>query len=152
MIELGNYLQKFEVEKQKLHAQVNRLCQENVWLRHELGLTQQQLHESEQTNATYTMELERLRLFEAIQQVDDDNKGSSIRTISEQNRDSGNQQINEQDLLNDLFPLDDNDNEQNLRLDAQENRLKDSNSADNLSQTASSSITSTDSYEISTRL
>lgn len=43
MMDLSNYLQKIEAEKQKLRAQVRRLCQENGWLRDELATTQQKL-------------------------------------------------------------------------------------------------------------
>lgn len=42
-MDLSNYLQKIEAEKQKLRAQVKRLCQENGWLRDELATTQQKL-------------------------------------------------------------------------------------------------------------
>ena len=42
-MDLSNYLQKIEAEKQKLRAQVRRLCQENGWLRDELATTQQKL-------------------------------------------------------------------------------------------------------------
>ena len=37
MMALANHLQHVEAEKQKLRAQVRRLCQENAWLRDELA-------------------------------------------------------------------------------------------------------------------
>lgn len=40
---LAGHLQTVEAEKQKLKAQVRRLCQENAWLRDELNSTQQKL-------------------------------------------------------------------------------------------------------------
>jgi len=48
MIALAGHLQYVESEKQKLRAQVRRLCQENTWLRDELANTQQRLQQSEQ--------------------------------------------------------------------------------------------------------
>lgn len=43
MMALASHLQYVEAEKQKLKAQVRRLCQENAWLRDELAGTQQKL-------------------------------------------------------------------------------------------------------------
>lgn len=43
MMALASHLQFVEAEKQKLKAQVRRLCQENAWLRDELASTQQKL-------------------------------------------------------------------------------------------------------------
>ena len=48
MVALATHLQALEAEKQKLRAQVRRLCQENAWLRDELANTQQRLQASEQ--------------------------------------------------------------------------------------------------------
>ncbi len=48
MMALAGHLQFVEAEKQKLKAQVRRLCQENAWLRDELNSTQQKLQQSEQ--------------------------------------------------------------------------------------------------------
>ena len=58
MMQLGNHLQNLEADKQKLRTQVKRLCQENAWLRDELASTQKKLHECEQTNAAYSVEIE----------------------------------------------------------------------------------------------
>jgi len=49
MMALAAHLQHVEAEKQKLRAQVRRLCQENAWLRDELANTQQKLQISERT-------------------------------------------------------------------------------------------------------
>uniref|UniRef100_A0A0M3I0G9 Kinesin light chain n=1 Tax=Ascaris lumbricoides TaxID=6252 RepID=A0A0M3I0G9_ASCLU len=48
MMALAGHLQTVEAEKQKLKAQVRRLCQENAWLRDELNSTQQKLQSSGQ--------------------------------------------------------------------------------------------------------
>lgn len=40
LIQLTNYLQSIEAEKQKIKSQVKRLCQENAWLRDELAAAQ----------------------------------------------------------------------------------------------------------------
>ena len=58
MMQLGNHLQNLEAEKQKLRTQVKRLCQENAWLRDELASAQKKLHECEQSNAAYAVEIE----------------------------------------------------------------------------------------------
>ncbi|XP_061682388.1 kinesin light chain 3 [Syngnathoides biaculeatus] len=48
MMALSAHLSSLEAEKQKLRAQVRRLCQENQWLRDELAGAQQRLQEREQ--------------------------------------------------------------------------------------------------------
>lgn len=48
MVSFSNHIEHFEAERQKLRAQVRRLCQETAWLRDELTLTQHKLQESEQ--------------------------------------------------------------------------------------------------------
>lgn len=48
IVSLACHLNTVESEKQKLKAQVRRLCQENAWLRDELANTQQKLQMSEQ--------------------------------------------------------------------------------------------------------
>ncbi len=101
-MQLANHLQNIEAEKHKLHSQVKRLCQENAWLRDELGLTQKKVHKCEQTIASYLNEIEHLKFFKDIKLFDLDNEKSEINTDSN----------NQQDMINDLFPLDDNDDEQ----------------------------------------
>ena len=47
MLMLANYVNSLESDKQKLKAQVKRLCSENNWLRQELTNHQQLLQETE---------------------------------------------------------------------------------------------------------
>ena len=63
---LGNHLQNLEAEKHKLRTQVKRLCQENAWLRDELASSQKKLHDSEQSNATYSVELDHLKFLKRL--------------------------------------------------------------------------------------
>jgi len=71
MMDLSNYLQKIEAEKQKLRAQVRRLCQENGWLRDELATTQQKLQNSEQKVATLEEEKKHLEFMNEMKKFDD---------------------------------------------------------------------------------
>jgi kinesin light chain len=104
MIQLGNHLQNLEAEKHKLRTQVKRLCQENAWLRDELASSQKKLHDSEQSNATYSVELEHLKFMKEIKQYDvNENTSTSNNNPSSTNVSSG--QTN--DIVNDLFPNDD---------------------------------------------
>lgn len=116
MIQLGNHLQNLEAEKHKLRTQVKRLCQENAWLRDELASSQKKLHESEQSNATYSVEVEHLKFLKEVKQFDVDHENGNNRLSSESN-DVTNQG---QDLVQDLFPSDDNDNGQDCCIDQQE--------------------------------
>uniref|UniRef100_A0A8C4GM74 Kinesin light chain n=1 Tax=Dicentrarchus labrax TaxID=13489 RepID=A0A8C4GM74_DICLA len=71
MMALSSHLSSVESEKQKLRAQVRRLCQENQWLRDELAGTQQKLQKSEQSVAQLEEEkkhLENTSLSAAAQQ------------------------------------------------------------------------------------
>ena len=67
---LANHLQHVEAEKQKLRAQVRRLCQENAWLRDELANTQQKLQFSEQKVATLEEEKKHLEFMNEIKKYD----------------------------------------------------------------------------------
>lgn len=69
---MANHLQYIEAEKQKLRAQVRRLCQENAWLRDELANTQQRLQESEQKCATLNEEKVHLQFMAEMKQYDGD--------------------------------------------------------------------------------
>ncbi|CAF1543386.1 unnamed protein product [Adineta steineri] len=148
MMQLSNHLQNVEAEKQKLRTQVKRLCQENAWLRDELGSTQKKLHECEQTNACYSVELEHLKFLKDVKLFDIENDNSN------RNLDSNNQQINGQDLVNDLFPLD--DNEQDISSDNQQIYSKKFDSYNDLlilpTQNTNGSFISTTGYEIPARL
>ena len=81
MMALANHLQYVEAEKQKLRAQVRRLCQENAWLRDELANTQQRLQQSEQRVATLEEEKKHLEFMNEMKKYDGDNQSvsSSIR-------------------------------------------------------------------------
>lgn len=72
MIALANHLQYVEAEKQKLRAQVRRLCQENAWLRDELANTQQKLQVSEQRSATLEEEKKHLEFMSEMKKYDMD--------------------------------------------------------------------------------
>ena len=141
MMQLGLHLQNFEAEKQKLRTQVKRLCQENAWLRDELGSTQKKLHECEQTNASYAVEIEHLKFLKNIQQFDDTSFNSGNTA------DDHHQQ---QELVNDLFPFDDNEDDQqaeNGKIFTSYNDLSMSTS-----HIASGSFLSSTGYEIPARL
>ena len=72
MMSLANHLQHVEAEKQKLRAQVRRLCQENAWLRDELANTQQKLQKSEQKVATLEEEKKHLEFMNEMKKYDAD--------------------------------------------------------------------------------
>ncbi|KRY86918.1 Kinesin light chain [Trichinella pseudospiralis] len=70
MVALASHLQYVEAEKQKLKAQVRRLCQENAWLRDELATTQQKLQQSEQAVAQLEEEKKHLEFINSIRKFD----------------------------------------------------------------------------------
>ncbi|XP_052697156.1 kinesin light chain-like isoform X9 [Crassostrea angulata] len=82
MMALANHLQHVEAEKQKLRAQVRRLCQENAWLRDELANTQQKLQGSEQRVATLEEEQKHLTFMNEMRKYDstDPNQQSQVST------------------------------------------------------------------------
>ncbi|XP_064602669.1 kinesin light chain-like isoform X1 [Liolophura sinensis] len=101
MMALANHLQLVEAEKQKLRAQVRRLCQENGWLRDELANTQQKLQMSEQRVATLEEEKKHLEFMNEMKKYD-----ASDSTVEPGEKD--NDQSTSQTL--DLgFPDDDDD-------------------------------------------
>lgn len=69
---LANHIQASEAEKQKLRAQVRRLCQENAWLRDELANTQQKLQASEQATAQLEEEKKHLEFMNSLKKYDGD--------------------------------------------------------------------------------
>lgn len=79
---LASHLQFVEAEKQKLKAQVRRLCQENAWLRDELASTQQKLQTSEQSVAQLEEEKKHLEFMNSIKKYDTDQavKGTTLST------------------------------------------------------------------------
>ncbi|KAL4658686.1 kinesin light chain 2 [Arapaima gigas] len=96
IIALSSHLSAVESEKQKLRAQVRRLCQENHWLRDELANTQNKLQKSEQSVAQLEEEKKHLEFMNQIKKLDDDVSPSDEKN-SETSKDS----------LDDLFPNDD---------------------------------------------
>jgi septal ring factor EnvC (AmiA/AmiB activator) len=72
MMALASHLQFMEAEKQKLKAQVRRLCQENAWLRDELATTQQKLQASEQSVAQLEEEKKHLEFMNSMKKYDTD--------------------------------------------------------------------------------
>ena len=71
MMALGSHLSIVEAEKQKLKAQVRRLCQENAWLREELSVTQQKFQESEQKVAQLEEEKQHLEFMQSMKKYED---------------------------------------------------------------------------------
>ncbi|XP_068110437.1 kinesin light chain 1 isoform X7 [Hyperolius riggenbachi] len=98
MMALSNHLNAVESEKQKLRAQVRRLCQENQWLRDELANTQQKLQRSEQSVAQLEEEKKHLEFMNQLKKYDDD-----ISPSDDKDSDSS------KEALDDLFPNDDDE-------------------------------------------
>nr|XP_006814269.1 PREDICTED: kinesin light chain-like isoform X6 [Saccoglossus kowalevskii] len=80
MMALGHHLNMVEAEKQKLRAQVRRLCQENAWLRDELANTQQKLQSSEQSAAQLEEENKHLEFMNQMKKYDDPDAQSEEST------------------------------------------------------------------------
>ncbi|XP_056020680.1 kinesin light chain-like isoform X14 [Ostrea edulis] len=80
MMALANHLQHVEAEKQKLRAQVRRLCQENAWLRDELANTQQKLQGSEQRVATLEEEQKHLAFMNEMKKYDSTDPNQQSQT------------------------------------------------------------------------
>jgi len=70
MVSFSGHIDYLESEKQKLKAQVRRLCQENSWLRDELAATQQRLQQSEQKCATLEEEKTHLEFMGQMKKYD----------------------------------------------------------------------------------
>ncbi|XP_067098675.1 kinesin light chain 1 isoform X3 [Osmerus mordax] len=98
MMALSGHLSSVESEKQKLRAQVRRLCQENQWLRDELAGTQQKLQKSEQSVAQLEEEKKHLEFMNQLKKYDEDLSPS-------EDRDSDSSK----ETLDDLFPDDHDD-------------------------------------------
>lgn len=69
MLTLATYINILEADKQKLKAQVKRLCAENNWLRKELTDHQQLLQETETSLAKIKEEKEHLGFLLEQQRV-----------------------------------------------------------------------------------
>ncbi|XP_023933302.1 kinesin light chain-like [Lingula anatina] len=108
MMALTNHPQHVEAEKQKLRAQVRRLCQENAWLRDELANIQQKLQLSEQKVAEIEEQNKHLEFMKKMRKYDEEDTTQATpdqETISSE-KDSKN-------LPLDLgFPDGDEDNQQ----------------------------------------
>ncbi|XP_056156080.1 kinesin light chain 2 [Lampris incognitus] len=104
IIALSSHLSAVESEKQKLRAQVRRLCQENQWLRDELASTQNKLQRSEQSVAQLEEEKKHLEFMNQIKKFDDDVSPSEEKG---QGGGSGGSGETSKDSLDDLFPNDD---------------------------------------------
>ncbi|KAI4804615.1 hypothetical protein KUCAC02_026238 [Chaenocephalus aceratus] len=98
MMALSSHLSSVESEKQKLRAQVRRLCQENQWLRDELAGTQQKLQKSEQSVAQLEEEKKHLEFMNQLKKYDED-----LSPSDEKDSDSSKEN------LDDLFPDDHDD-------------------------------------------
>ncbi|KAJ3591230.1 hypothetical protein NHX12_009176, partial [Muraenolepis orangiensis] len=72
MMALSAHLGSLEAEKQKLRAQVRRLCQENQWLRDELAVAQQKLQQREQEVVTLEEQNRHLQFMASIRKYDQD--------------------------------------------------------------------------------
>ena len=81
MMALANHLQHVEAEKQKLRAQVRRLCQENAWLRDELANTQQKFQQSEQRVATLEEEKRHVEFMNEMKKYDVDASGAAVSHV-----------------------------------------------------------------------
>ncbi|XP_020772958.1 kinesin light chain 1 isoform X2 [Boleophthalmus pectinirostris] len=95
MMALSSHLSAVESEKQKLRAQVRRLCQENQWLRDELAGTQQKLQRSEQSVAQLEEEKKHLEFMNQLKKYDQD-----LSPSDDKDSDSS------RETLDDLFPDD----------------------------------------------
>jgi kinesin light chain len=108
LIQLSNYLQTVEAEKQKIKSQVKRLCQENAWLRDELAAAQKKLQESEQNAAQIEVELSHLKFLKELKKFDDD-----LTTQQQQQPQHSHPQSNDPNSDNrakdPIFPDDDED-------------------------------------------
>ncbi|XP_073775448.1 kinesin light chain 1b isoform X1 [Danio rerio] len=103
MMALSNHLNAVESEKQKLRAQVRRLCQENQWLRDELANTQQKLQRSEQSVAQLEEDKKQLEFMNMLKKYDEDASPAEEKD-GEPPKDS----------LDDLFPNDEEEHTQGM--------------------------------------
>ena len=109
MMALAAHLQAGEAEKQKLRAQVRRLCQENAWLRDELANTQQKLQTSEQIAATLDEEKKHLEFMNSLKKYDGSDSMAEETSMSSDRKGTS---VSDNDSHLDLgFP--DDDDEQN---------------------------------------
>ncbi|CAL8348062.1 unnamed protein product [Arctogadus glacialis] len=101
MMALSAHLGSLEAEKQKLRAQVRRLCQENQWLRDELAGAQTRLQEREQEVVTLEEQNRHLQFMASIRKYDQDSPSQDDKDPSS-NKES----------LDDLFPTEEEEQSQ----------------------------------------
>ncbi|KAM9469562.1 kinesin light chain 3 [Clarias gariepinus] len=101
MMALSAHLGSLEAEKQKLHAQVRRLCQENQWLRDELAGAQQKLQEREQEVVTLEEQNKHLHFMSSLRKYDQDELALE-----------GKESSSAKESLDDLFPTDEDEQTQ----------------------------------------
>ena len=77
---MASHLQHVESEKQKLRAQVRRLCQENTWLRDELASTQQRLQQSEQQCAALEEQKKHLEFMDEMKKYEHESAAAQVVT------------------------------------------------------------------------
>ncbi|XP_077397777.1 kinesin light chain 3 [Festucalex cinctus] len=102
MMALSAHLGSLEAEKQKLRAQVRRLCQENQWLRDELAGAQQRLQEREQDVVTLEEHNKHLQFMASIRKYDQEEAAPADDKNTSSNKES----------LDDLFPAEDEESSQ----------------------------------------
>ncbi|TSN39338.1 Kinesin light chain 1 [Bagarius yarrelli] len=98
---LSAHLGSLEAEKQKLRAQVRRLCQENQWLRDELAGAQQKLQEREQEVVMLEEQNKHLQFMNSIRKYDQEEL-----TLEDKDSSSAKESID------DLFPTDEEEQTQ----------------------------------------
>uniref|UniRef100_A0AC34RSE3 Kinesin light chain n=1 Tax=Panagrolaimus sp. JU765 TaxID=591449 RepID=A0AC34RSE3_9BILA len=77
MMALAGHLQQQEADKQKLKAQIRRLCQENAWLRDELNTSIQNVHQLNQQVAQLEEEKKHLEFMNSIKKYDMDQENEN---------------------------------------------------------------------------
>ncbi|XP_068173433.1 kinesin light chain 3 [Antennarius striatus] len=99
MMALSAHLSSLEGEKQKLRAQVRRLCQENQWLRDELAGAQQRLQDREQEVVTLEEQNKHLQFMSSIRKYDMEEPQQDDKSSTKES-------------LDDLFPAEDEEQSQ----------------------------------------
>uniref|UniRef100_A0A3Q3SHU3 Kinesin light chain n=1 Tax=Mastacembelus armatus TaxID=205130 RepID=A0A3Q3SHU3_9TELE len=102
MIALSAHLGSLEAEKQKLRAQVRRLCQENQWLRDELAAAQQRLQDREQDVVILEEQNKHLQFMASMRKYDQEEPQLDDKDTTSSNKES----------LDDLFPAEDEEQSQ----------------------------------------
>uniref|UniRef100_A0A673BR63 Kinesin light chain n=1 Tax=Sphaeramia orbicularis TaxID=375764 RepID=A0A673BR63_9TELE len=101
MMALSAHLGSLEAEKQKLRAQVRRLCQENQWLRDELAGAQQRLQDREQEVVTLEEQNRHLQFMSSIRKYDQEEPQLDDKDT-----------CSTKESLDDLFPAEDEEQSQ----------------------------------------